>query len=134
MKFAAICVDDDPVILQLLGQQLVKILDRTEVLISSFSGTSFVQDHIRELTERHIPVRFLISDHRIAGKSGYEMLRHIKEKFPDISCILLSAQADKFEVRELIDNGVITSYLRKPWTEQELQRALEKGVGIPISC
>ena len=49
VKYAVVCVDDDPFILQMLGFQLGKIVDEKFTLVEYFTDPSEALDNIDDL-------------------------------------------------------------------------------------
>jgi len=128
LNAAGICVDDDPHILQMLSLQLRKCVEKEPVLLDFFLKPEQVLLHIEELKKKNVPVRFLLTDFRMPGMSGYELIRLVKKTYPEIKCILLSGQADQYLVDELQKEGLLEAFVGKPWKEQELFRLLGCGV------
>ena len=129
-KLAAICVDDDPYVLQMLEIQLKELFKNEELLLELITNPCETIQQIEYIQNNGYEIAFLISDYRMPHMSGYELIYAVKTKFPSINCILLSGQADKFEVRELIHAEAITSFITKPWKLQDLQSAISR-ISIP---
>ncbi|HEX9758957.1 MAG TPA: ATP-binding protein [Nitrospiria bacterium] len=73
-------------------------------------------------------VALVVTDQRMPGMSGVELLKHIKERKPDIVRILLTAYSDMDTVIEAINSGNIYRYLTKPYEEEEVRAALKQGL------
>lgn len=127
-KLAAICVDDDPYVLQMLDIQLKQLLQDRNILLELMTNPCDVLNQIEQLQIQGYKIVFLLTDYRMPQMTGYELIYAVKTKYQDIDCLLLSGQADKFEVRELIHLELIKSYITKPWRLQDLQAALNKIV------
>ena len=125
-KRAAICIDDDPYVLQMLEIQLRDIFRNEPMLIELITDPCTTIQQIDCLQSNGYEIVFLITDYRMPQMSGYEFIYAVKTKFPGIASILLSGQADKFEVRELLHTEVITAFINKPWKLQDLQTALTR--------
>ena len=54
IKYAVICVDDDPYILQMLSFQLEKIIDTKCTLIEYFTNPNDVIENMNELVNEEI--------------------------------------------------------------------------------
>ncbi len=63
----------------------------------------------------------VISDQRMPGMLGTELLEKIKLQYNDLQCILLSAFNDFDEVASAFNEHIIDKYLSKPWNNKELQ-------------
>ena len=125
-KLAAICIDDDPYVLQMLEIHLREIFRNEAILLELITDPCTTIQQIDYLQSNDFEIAFLITDYRMPQMSGYELIYAVKTKYPKIECILLSGQADKFEVRELLHAEVITAFINKPWKLQDLQIALSR--------
>jgi len=117
---AGVCVDDDPHILQMLSLQLRKCMDQEQILMDFFQKPEEVMTHLKTLQERGVELRFLLTDYRMPGMSGYDLIKSVKAEFPELKCILLSGQADQHHVSELKKDGLLDAFIGKPWKEREL--------------
>jgi CheY-like chemotaxis protein len=79
IKYAVICVDDDPYILQMLGFQLSKIVDQTFTLVEYFTDPGIALENIDELIQENIKVIFVIVDYQMPKMTGAQLIRSIKE-------------------------------------------------------
>ncbi len=66
----------------------------------------------------------VICDHYMPGTHGLELLMGIRERFPDIVTILLTAQADVELVMAALNEGRIHRFVTKPWDNDELRELL----------
>ena len=80
-KYAVICVDDDPYILQMLGFQLSKIMDQKCTLIEYFTDPKDVLENIDKLVSESIDIIFVIVDYQMPKMTGAELIRSIKSKY-----------------------------------------------------
>lgn len=119
-KYAVICVDDDPYILQMLGFQLSKIMDQKCTLIEYFTDPKEAMKNIDMLTSERIDIIFVIVDYQMPKMNGAELIREIKLKHPNLSCVMLSGQANSTSVKSLEDENLLDKFLAKPWDEDEL--------------
>lgn len=124
VKYAVICVDDDPYILQMLGFQLSKIVDQTFTLVEYFTDPSVALENIDELIQENIKVIFVIVDYQMPKMTGAQLIRAIKDKYPTLKCVMLSGQANKISVDQLVSENMLESFISKPWNESELFDAI----------
>lgn len=68
----------------------------------------------------------LITDIKMPGINGLELIRHCREKYPDMLFIVLSGYQEFAYAQQAIDMGVI-GYIDKPITHQKLESALRKA-------
>lgn len=74
-------------------------------------------------------IAVVISDQRMPGKAGVELLEDIKECYPRILRLLTTAYADLSSAIAAVNRGAVYAYINKPWNPEEvhmiLRRALE---------
>jgi len=119
-KYAVVCVDDDPYILQMLGFQLSKVMDQKCTLIEYFTDPKKALDNIDELVSQNIDIIFIIVDYQMPKMTGAELIRSIKEKHKELRCVMLSGQANTSSVNSLKEENLLEEFLAKPWDESEL--------------
>ncbi len=83
-----------------------------------------VGDGRRILKEKDIDL--LILDVRLPGISGLDILKEVKEQFPNIEVIVISAHGDMDTVIKALRLGAF-DYLRKPFRFIDLQVAIERS-------
>ncbi len=64
LKYAVVCIDDDPYILQMLGFQLSKIIDHKCTLLEYFTDPNEALSGITALIEERIDIIFIIVDYQ----------------------------------------------------------------------
>lgn len=119
-KYAVVCVDDDPYILQMLGFQLSKVMDQKCTLIEYFTDPKKALDNIDELASQNIDIIFVMVDYQMPKMTGAELIRSIKEKHKELKCVMLSGQANTSSVNSLKEENLLEEFLAKPWDESEL--------------
>ncbi|WP_034298559.1 HD domain-containing phosphohydrolase [Herbaspirillum sp. RV1423] len=114
-------VDDEASILSSLKRVL---RPKGYTLITAESGAEGLR-----LLEEHA-VDLIISDMRMPEMTGAQFLGKAKERYPEITRILLTGYSEITSTVSAINEGGIYHYLQKPWDEQDLlltiQRALEQ--------
>lgn len=73
-----------------------------------------------ELMGNLASLQVVISDFRMPGMNGVELLSSIAEKYPNTTRILCSAYMEGQEVTLLLADGIIHYFIRKPWDINEL--------------
>ncbi len=119
-KYAVVCVDDDPYILQMLGFQLSKVMDQKCTLIEYFTDPKKALDNVDELISQNIDIIFIMVDYQMPKMTGSELIRYIKEKHKNLRCVMLSGQANTSSVNSLKEENLLEEFLAKPWDESEL--------------
>ncbi len=117
---AILCIDDDNLITQMVRFQLTKSLDPNDWVIESVNDPTAVIGLIGELRSNEIPTYLMIVDYQMPVMNGAQVIREVKKQFPDISCIILSGQANNTIVSELENEGLIAGFIHKPWKETDL--------------
>lgn len=74
--------------------------------------------NILETSAEHIGV--LITDQRMPGGLGVELLQYVKEEYPDIIRLLTTAYSDLGDAIDAVNTGEIFRYITKPWHADEL--------------
>ncbi len=106
-----LCVDDDPSVLKALAR-----------LFAGYDYTVFTASSGLEglkILERE-NVNIVISDYRMPGMNGVELIKEVYERRPNIYRIILSAYDDKKIVIPAINKGNIYKFITKPWDNNEL--------------
>lgn len=80
------------------------------------------------LAENEIHV--LITDQRMPGTLGTELLAQAVKDYPDQIRILLTGFSDIEAIKDAINRGQIYHYLQKPWKDDELKETIENAYKI----
>src|ERR1044071_6328589 len=67
----------------------------------------------------------VITDARLGGMSGYEFLNQVRNKWPNLPILMITAYATPKLAVEAIKNGAI-DYLAKPFAPEELLHAVAR--------
>lgn len=67
------------------------------------------------------PVNVIISDHRMPGMSGADLLREVKRRNPDTIRIMLTGYADVGAVMGAVNDGAVYKFITKPWNDDDLR-------------
>jgi thioredoxin reductase (NADPH) len=113
-----LAVDDDVSVLEAVVQDLRRQYGATYRVMRAASGPAAL-DTLAQLKSRDEPVALLISDQRMPGMSGVEMLEQARTIYPDARRILLTAYADTEAAIRAINTARIHYYLNKPWDPPE---------------
>ena len=69
-----------------------------------------------------------MSDQRMPGMTGVELLRQAKDIRPETTRLLFTAYADIRTVIDAINQGHVFRYLAKPWDPEELEAMVRQAV------
>ena len=75
-------------------------------------------------------IQVLITDQRMPGTLGTELLAQVVKEYPDQIRILLTGFADIEAIKDAINRGQIYHYLQKPWNDDELKKTIEDAFEI----
>lgn len=109
-ELGLLLVDDEPNILESLAE-----LFRRHFVVHTAAGASEALAIMRE----HAP-KVIVSDQRMPGTTGLELMAEIKELNPDTVRILLTGYSDINVVVKALNDGLLYKYLTKPWNREEL--------------
>ena len=113
-------VDDEERILRSLRMQF---RGRYEVLTST-SG----QDALQIVRSR--VVHAVVSDQRMPGMLGAELLSRVREASPATMRLLLTGYSDMQAIVASVNEGEIFRFIEKPWHPQRLLEAVDQAVQV----
>ena len=123
---AIICIDDDPMILQVLSFQLEKLIDSTNTLIELYTNPSKALIDIKEFVFDEVEIGLIIVDYQMPQMSGAKFIKSLKQSHGNIPCVMLSGQANSTQIKELESNGYLEAFLSKPWEESQILAIINK--------
>ena len=129
LKYVIICIDDDPLILKLLSFQLNKVIEHETTIVECFLDPMVVVENIDSLISHELEVLLLLVDYQMPNINGGELIRNIKQKYPQMKCIMLSGQANNIIVNELTNDNLIEKFISKPWEEGNLISEINRIMG-----
>jgi EAL domain-containing protein (putative c-di-GMP-specific phosphodiesterase class I)/ActR/RegA family two-component response regulator len=71
------------------------------------------------------PVQVILSDYRMPGMTGAELLSQIKQNYPKTIRIILSGYADFESMQASINEGSVYKYILKPWDNEKLRQLIK---------
>jgi two-component system NtrC family sensor kinase len=74
------------------------------------------------------PVHVVVSDYRMPGMTGVELLRVVKERWPRVQRVLLTGQADTAAIEEAVNQSEIFRFIWKPWDDSHLLLTLQSAI------
>jgi FixJ family two-component response regulator len=114
-------VDDEEAILETMT---FTFMDLYEVLTTS--------DPAKALTilDENQPIAVVITDQRMPGMTGVELLKHVYDRHPETVRIILTGFADSDATIRAINDGHIYGYINKPWEPAELKTIVKRAVEL----
>src|SRR5215831_19715885 len=117
-KPVLLVVDDDPQVLAAVRRDLRSRYREHYTVMSASSGQEAL-DTARELKRRGDSLAMLISDQRMPGMPGSEVLARSREFYPLARRVLLTAYSDIEAAVKAINEAHLDHYLSKPWDPPE---------------
>jgi two-component system, probable response regulator PhcQ len=125
--YRVLIVDDEPNILTALRRNLssipVNLLDGDRLeLIPANSPDDALQLAIAENFD------LVISDLRMPGMSGVELLSEIATRHPNTARILMSGYADLTAIVSAVNEANIFRFVAKPWDDNDMRMAVVQAL------
>jgi HD-like signal output (HDOD) protein len=117
-------VDDEPHLLAALRRMLRPERERWEMVFAD-SGA----EALRLMAEQ--PVDAIVSDMRMPGMSGAELLSLVQHDFPSTARIILSGQADLTSILAVVRSA--QQFLAKPCDAQTLASTIDRALSVQRS-
>jgi thioredoxin reductase (NADPH) len=121
-----LAVDDEPQVLSAISSDLRRQYGEKYRIVRADSGQTALEA-LQEILTRGEIVALILSDQRMPGMGGVELLEKSKDLFPLARRALLTAYADTGAAIRAINTARLDYYLLKPWDppEQKLYPVLD---------
>ncbi len=110
--FTLLFVDDEEGVLSALKRIF---LDENYTIL-----TANTADKALKIMEER-PVHLLVSDHRMPGMTGAELLKAVRERWPETIRIMLTGYADVNSIMGAVKEGAVYKFITKPWNDEDLR-------------
>jgi thioredoxin reductase (NADPH) len=117
-KPALLVVDDDPQVLAAVRRDLRSKYRENYTILSAASGQEALAT-VRELKARGDSLAMIVSDERMPGMPGNEVLARSLDVYPLARRVLLTGYADMDAAVKAINLAHVHHYLSKPWAPPE---------------
>lgn len=118
-KPVVIVVDDEETVLETLALQL----GREYRVLTALDGAKALEALAEQGTAAAV-----ISDMRMPGMNGIELLRRVQMEYPDITRVLHTGYGDMATAVAAINSGGVYRYLPKPADTEALRNAIRESV------
>jgi putative nucleotidyltransferase with HDIG domain len=118
MAHKIMVVDDEPANLRLLE----RLFRRDYQVITASSG----EEALRLLEQQEVAL--LITDQRMPGMTGTELLKRTAIFRPHVVRIILTGYTDVGALVEAINSGQVYKYVAKPWSNEDLQQTVSRAL------
>ncbi len=125
-KPIVIFLDDETAILRSLERTF-----RREIFEVRVTDDPEAAIHWAEGEER---VRLIVSDYRMAARSGLEVLQQLARTRPSLKRFILSGFADESLIKQALADGEVDQYLLKPWNVDDLRARIVSAVTAPLTA
>jgi len=120
-----------------LGETRVLIVDDEQNILSSLRRlfrrehydlvtASHAQEALRIMEEK--PAHVVISDYRMPGMTGTQLLREVQVRWPDTVRVVLSGYSEVKAIIDAINEGAIYKFISKPWNDEEILLSVRRAV------
>ena len=110
-------VDDEPDILDFL----TRVFRKQYTLLRAESAEAALV----VLSQQSVDV--VLSDHRMTGRTGLDLLADVRQRVPAATRVLLSGFSDLPEITEAAATGLVHAYVVKPVDSQRLREAVAEA-------
>ena len=111
-------VDDEEAILETMT---FTFMDLYDVLTTSDPTKAM------SILDENQPVAVVITDQRMPGMTGVELLKEVYARYPETVRIILTGFADSEATIKAINDGHIYGYINKPWEPDELKSIVRRA-------
>ena len=118
MPYKIMIVDDEPANLRLLE----RLFRNDYNVLTAESGADALN-----LLEQH-DVALIITDQRMPGMSGIELLKRTTSIRPHMVRIILTGYTDVASLVEAINGGHVYKYVTKPWSNDDLRLTVSRAL------
>jgi serine/threonine-protein kinase len=123
---------------QVHARPRVLFVDDEERILNALKNIFRAKYHVLTAANGHEALEFIrrfkipviVSDQRMPGMQGVELLRQARELSPDSVRILLTGYSDLASIVGSINDGEVYRFISKPWDNQELQNVMAEAVAI----
>ena len=109
-------VDDEPQLLQSFSSLMRK--ENVEIITLNQS------ENINNVLESEKEFALVLSDQRMPVVDGVKVLECVKTKSPETLRVLITGYADYKDTIRAINESEISSYIAKPWDDEQLKRQI----------
>ena len=127
-KRYVVCVDDEVIITESLKRELRNELPGL-VVEAAYSGEKgfALLDRIHQGGDE---VAVLVTDERMPGMKGHELLRESRVRYPGINGILLTGYSDIEAIAQAVNESGLFRYMHKPWERRDLAMAVTRAAEL----
>lgn len=110
--FTLLFVDDEENVLNALRRIF---MEENYTILTATSGSKALEILGQQ------PVQLIISDHRMPGMTGAELLKTVRDRYHDTIRIMLTGHADVHSIMGAVKEGAVYKFITKPWNDEDLR-------------
>lgn len=122
-KPLVLIVDDEQSATKYLSKQLMRMQDRFEIRCAADA-----QQALATLHQEGERIAVLMTDQRMPGMKGLQLINEMRQSYPHITRILTSAYGELDVALGAVNEGRIFRYQKKPWHAASLLPVLEDAI------
>jgi len=111
-KFTLLFVDDEDGVLAAMRRIFIE--ENYEIITANSAENALA------IMERE-QVNLVLSDHRMPGMTGAELLKTVRERWPETIRIMLTGHADVNSIMGAVKDGAVYKFITKPWNDEDLR-------------
>ncbi|MFZ5996047.1 MAG: ATPase, T2SS/T4P/T4SS family [Nitrospirota bacterium] len=111
-RFTLLFVDDEENVLHALRRIF---LDENYEILTAPTGADALK-----LMEDNV-IHLVISDFKMPGMNGADLLKEIKTRWPETIRIMLTGHADIQAIMGAVNEGAVYKFITKPWNDEDLR-------------
>lgn len=111
-RFTLLFVDDEDGVLAAMRRIFIE--ENYEIMTANSAEKALA------IMERE-QVNLILSDHRMPGMSGAELLKTVRERWPETIRIMLTGHADVNSIMGAVKDGAVYKFITKPWNDEDLR-------------
>ena len=127
-KLTILCVDDEAIITESLKRELRQALPElgVEAALCGEDALKLLEEIAADGGEPAV----LVTDERMPGMKGHELLREARIRYPNIYGILLTGYTDIDAIALAVNEAGLFRYIHKPWERRDLAMAVKRAVEL----
>jgi len=126
-KRAILCVDDEPIILLSLVQELKRTFSGDFEYEKAMDAEAALTA-IKTLEADRVRVILIISDWLMPGIKGDEFLRIVHERYPAIRAIMITGNASPADISSFEKLDSLVAVFNKPWNRNQLAESIRSVI------
>lgn len=123
MKETFCIIDDEPLVIKALYQELIDYANDKKLLLKTYTSPIECLEELKQISNE---VSVIISDLRMPEMKGSEFLMAVRNQYPDIELMLLTAYNDISDIQRAV-SATIRALILKPWDPDMLISEIEKA-------